>query len=251
VSNVRVFANLNPFPVTVPCPKGGQQTIAPNEIVKGDWWTRLCGNRQLTEITGSLSEYNIVGRNIVQGRGIVRRNRHTPPVNELLSPPRRPKRRDKPEPETRVSSIQTLMDDVCQSGCEASCEAACELESQSIIDEEHMRIVAGQFFCKYCDYQSPKREDTETHMKSAHPEKVKDEMPAVEDTIEDKVSGPVGESKGKKDVKEDSDGTQKTIKEETEDYIEYEDGSFECKECGKVCKSKAGLASHINSKHRG
>ena len=76
----RFFANLNPFPVTLPNPRGGQRTVNPQEVVEGDWWSKLCGSRQLSEIDPD--KYNIKGRKIIQGANIRRNKASQAPVRE-------------------------------------------------------------------------------------------------------------------------------------------------------------------------
>ena len=290
----KFFANLNSFPVTLPNQRGGQKTINPNEIVEGDWWSKLCGNRQLKEIDPE--DFNIVGRKITRGADIRHNKPSRIPVREsrVLGE----NSRSQTVSSRRISKVHTLADDVCQSGCEASCEQSCELDIQGIEEFDHMRGVDGLFFCKYCDYDSAVQSDTEKHVEREHQDVLN---PIDEGTSE--VRGDVvdpqdeSESFGKDmgfvgsdnyieidppvinedddivipvDAKSEDvfdnerfinteekveDKVEKTsekigVKEKTEDYIEYENGMFECLECGKRYKSKSWIAKHINSSHR-
>ena len=266
----RYFANLNPFPVTVPNPRGGQRSLSPNEVVEGDWWSRLCGNRQLTEIDPE--NYNIIGRKIVQGSDI-RRGTKGAPIKRIN--PRG----------SRVSKVETLADDICQSGCEMSCEGQCELNIQGIEEYDHVRGVAGQYYCKYCEYKSPIKDDVDAHIEREHAEQLNPNVPSPEgevvDTdntkepdgldspIDDIVEEPIRED----DIVDENDRfndidsirsdvdnfgeepkEEKTtigVKSETDDYRQYEDGMYECKECGKRYKESSykWLVKHIND-HR-
>lgn len=41
------YVNPNPFPVILPCPRGGNVTIKPGESTTNDWYGRFCGPKQL------------------------------------------------------------------------------------------------------------------------------------------------------------------------------------------------------------
>ena len=272
----RFFANLNSFPVTLPNIRGGQRTVNPNEVVEGDWWSKLCGNRQLTEIDPG--KYTINGRKIVQGQDIRRSKATRPPIRDsrvnALDNPTRVKSK-------RLSKVQTLADDVCQTGCEQSCEGACELDIQGIEEFEHMRGVGDLYFCKYCDYNSPVKTDVDKHLDKFHANIMNPEGDGTEDVAGEVVEtkDPVNEdgdiviteevdntkiekvdNKLTNDIDDNSRFDEPTepeanvgIVEETEDYTANAAGEYTCKECGKVYKGKTAkswLAKHINSKHR-
>lgn len=258
----RYFANLNPFPVTLPNPRGGQRSLSPNEVVEGDWWGRLCGNRQLTEINPE--NYNIIGRKIVQGSDI-RRGTKGAPVKRVN--PR----------STRLSKVETLADDVCQSGCEMTCEGQCELNIQGIEEFDNMRGVAGEYYCKHCEYCSPVQTDVEAHLEREHADILNPDVPSPDvpspdgevvkseeskelDNPVEQVKEPVEEvdlvddNDRFSDLKDETEeiSEEKTtigVKQETDDYRQYEDGMYECKECGKRYKSLKWLVKHIND-HR-
>jgi len=287
MSNIKYYANLNPFTVTLPNIRGGQRMINPNEVVHGDWWSRLCGNRQLTEIDPE--NYRIVGRKITDGLNI-RNKGGKSPVNEsrLIDDPKITGRR------IRASKVATLADDVCQSGCEAGCEGQCELVVQGIQEFDHMRGVADVFFCKYCEYNSSIQKDVESHLERDHkdmlhpnergpegdvvkdtPKEVVDairSIPAMKDAklkavvmddLEDndrfsdieKVRSDVDDfGEEPKEVVEDEEVVETEeliqVKEDADEYRVYEDGTYECKECGKRYKSLSWIAKHINGSHR-
>ena len=301
MAHEKYYANLNPFPVTLPAPRGSRRTVAPNEVIRGDWWSRLCGNRQLSEINPET--YNIIGNKIVEGPSIVRKSRSRPPVNEIdfIPTPVRIKKSNRPR-QQKLSKVDTLADDVCSSGCENSCEGPCELNAQSIKDLGDMRLVAGMYFCSYCDYNSSKQKDVERHLTREHnkeqlsdleidkaveqekkiakkeaevvnrvavqnmpADKIPDESEELtEDQIEELEEDSFDDVRDFEEEGSEDEHDLKVIKEredeetvdlakvleETEDYKVLEDGTHVCKECDKVCKSKAGLVRHINSKHR-
>ena len=49
------YVNLNPFPVTLPTPSGGQRVFRPGDFDTGSWFSRFQGHHQLTEVADDFS----------------------------------------------------------------------------------------------------------------------------------------------------------------------------------------------------
>lgn len=128
--------------------------------------------------------------------------------------------------------------------CRINCQTGCETSIQGLENFEHYKYVAGTYFCKYCTNSESKKQMIEMHVKNEHPEEAESQE-APEAVAEDEVDeGVVGE------LEKEFEPNHKEIDEAGEYFWKLKSGLFRCKECGKDCKSKAGLASHINAKHR-
>jgi len=226
------YVNSNPYPVIVPCPRGGNVTIKPGESTTNDWYGRFCGQKKLTRMP--------IDAKVKSGGGPVAKPPVTPATTGMSFKPKPVELKDQ-ETETytmRRGIYQCKLCDTFRTGSLDSFNAH--------LREYHGRPAGNEQGTPTVMTSRRATPPPAAELNENAPLPVPEPTPEPEPVVEAAPEPPVASE----DVETTEDRAEKRNRLRKTPMTPSEEG-FRCPHpgCGRVFKTERGLRTHIGRSH--